>query len=160
MNKINTILSISQETPRFVPFGDDGGMSKPDINIGFSVFKREAQSIQDVVTHLQQNGWSVTSSIGDNRIVYLENSGVNITAVKGPLGTVVIPSGPIRGRMFGEQINLISRGEEEGIVPRGPIRQTMEERREPRGFEGEGLEEFEADRRPGPSHFESGDVIQ
>lgn len=153
------ILQISQDTPRFVPFGDDGMFDRPEINIGLSVIKREAQPINDVITQLRRNGWSVTNTIGDNRIVYLENSGVNITAIEGPLGTVVVPSGPIRGRIFGNQINLISRGEEQGFVPSGPIRRKVEEMRRS-GFEGQGTEEFETERKPGPSHFESSDVIQ
>lgn len=150
---------IAQEGPRFVPL-EDNEDGLPQFNFGLSVFKREAQPVEDVVNHLKQNGWNVTSTLGDNRVVYLENAGVNITAVKGPLGTVVIPSGPLRGRVFGEQINIISRGEEEGFVPKGPVRQRVEQVRENRGFSGLGGEEFDAENKPGPGHFESTDVIQ
>lgn len=168
MKDNNSILSISQNGPQFVPFIDrEGGflsgegLFNPNINIGLSVLKREAQPISDVINQLEKNGWKVTDTIGDDRIVYLENNGINITAIRGPRGTVVIPSGPIRGRVFGENVEIISRGEEEGFIPRGPIRQKVNEVMEsPQGFTGIGLEEFDAQHRPGASHYESSEVIQ
>lgn len=164
-NSTNNILSISQDRPRFVPFQRDGGILSgdgdrgPDINVGLSVFKREAQSIQDVITSLQMDGWTVTNRVGDDRIVYFENSGFNITAIQGPLGTVIMPSGPIRGKIFGDNAVSVSRGEEGGIIPRGPIRQRMDEMMQSEGFNGT-LEERDAERRPGPRHTDSEDIIQ
>lgn len=71
-----------------------------NINIGSSVFKREAKSMDEVTNILKRNGWSQTGSLG-SRVKYFENSGLSVTVVDGPMGTLIIPSGPIRGRMFG-----------------------------------------------------------
>lgn len=77
------------------------------VNIGTSVIKRENKPADEVIRLLQQRGWSTTGTIGD-RVTYLENSGINITIIDGAMGTVIIPSGPIRGRIFGENTGFFS----------------------------------------------------
>lgn len=75
-------------------------MKGKNISFGSSIFKREARSLSEVQKLLRTNGWEKTGQIS-SRVVYMENSGVNITLIEGPLGTVIIPSGPIRGKVFG-----------------------------------------------------------
>lgn len=72
-----------------------------DLNIGSSVMKREAKPIDQVTNQLKRNGWTQTGSLG-NKIKYFENSRLSITVVDGPMGTLILPSGPIRGRLFGD----------------------------------------------------------
>jgi len=71
-----------------------------DLNIGGSVMKREARPKDEVEKHLKQQGWKKEGDLGD-RISYFSNSGVGITLVEGPSGTMILPSGPLRGPMFG-----------------------------------------------------------
>lgn len=70
------------------------------VNLGSSVFRREKRSTDEVIRELKAGGWREVDSVG-NRLFYLENSGFSLTVIDGPLGTVVMPSGPIRGRLFG-----------------------------------------------------------
>lgn len=70
-------------------------------NVGFSVFKREARPYKEVETHLLQEGWMKTGSVGE-RIHYFESSGINITVIDGMNATLVMPSGPVRGRLFSD----------------------------------------------------------
>lgn len=70
------------------------------VNIGSSVIRRESRSADDVLDELRANGWSKTDEVHGN-IHYLENSGFSLTVIDGPLATTVIPSGPLRGRLFG-----------------------------------------------------------
>lgn len=72
-----------------------------NLNLGSSVLKREVKDINEVINQLQRNGWSQTGSLGDS-VRYFENSGMNITVIDGPMATLIIPSGPIRGRVFGD----------------------------------------------------------
>lgn len=78
-----------------------------ELNLGTSVFKREDRPAEQVIRLLSQNGWSRTGSIGD-RVTYMENSGINITVIQGAAGTIIIPSGPIRGRIFGDNNRFFS----------------------------------------------------
>ena len=71
-------------------------------NFGGSVIKRESATKEQVVEKFKKDGWRVTGSIGGGRIDYLQKSGINITIISGPRGTLVLPSGPIRGRIFGD----------------------------------------------------------
>lgn len=80
----------------------------PNVNLSLSVIKREAKPIDQVVNKFERDGWKVTDTLGGGRVVYLEQSGINITAVSGPLGTVIIPSGPVRGLLFGDEVRIIS----------------------------------------------------
>lgn len=77
------------------------------VSLGTSVIKREDKPADQVITTLQRRGWEVTGRVG-NRVTYLENSGLNITVIDGPMGTVIMPSGPLRGRIFGENVRFIS----------------------------------------------------
>lgn len=83
-------------------------MAGMNLNFGLSVFKREAKPKSRVETFLRREGWEKTGEIGDN-VSYWENAGINITVVGGPRGTVITPSGPIRGNIFGEDNTLFSR---------------------------------------------------
>lgn len=69
-------------------------------NIGSSVVRRDSRSASRVINELQSQGWRRTGSIGD-RVTYMESAGFSLTVIDGPAGSVVIPSGPIRGRVFG-----------------------------------------------------------
>lgn len=53
-----------------------------------------------MIDELESNGWVKTDNLAD-RVHYLENSGFSLTVIDGPLGTIIVPSGPIRGRLFG-----------------------------------------------------------
>lgn len=78
----------------------DCNMAGLNLNIGSSVVKREAKPKNEVVSQLTSEGWEITGEIGP--LTYLERSKINITVMKGALGTVIFPSGPIRGRLFGD----------------------------------------------------------
>lgn len=80
-----------------------------NINIGLSTIKRESKPKQDVERQLLRNGWEETASLADDRVSYFENSGISVTVVEGPFGTVVVPSGPVRGPIFGKNVQLFSR---------------------------------------------------
>lgn len=71
------------------------------VTIGTSVMRRDSRELNKVKTDLTINGWVQSGSLGD-RVVYMENSGFSITLIEGPMGTVVIPSGPVRGALFGD----------------------------------------------------------
>jgi hypothetical protein len=71
------------------------------LNFSSSVVRRESRSKQEVVNELMSQGWEQTGSMG-NRVSYLENGGISISVVSGPMGSVIVPSGPIRGRLFGQ----------------------------------------------------------
>lgn len=77
-------------------------MAGLDVNLGTSVLKREAKDIDEVEKILQRDGWEKTGQVANGRFRYYEYSNINITAIGGPLGTVIMPSGPVRGFIFGE----------------------------------------------------------
>lgn len=77
-------------------------------SFGSSVVKREAKTIDKVDKQLKRDGWQETSRLAGGRLRYYEQSGVNLTALEGPLGTVIFPSGPLRGKFFGE-LDMVSR---------------------------------------------------
>lgn len=79
-----------------------------NVNIGGSVIKREARPLSEVDRQLTGDGWEKTAQPLD-RLAYYEKSGINITAMEGPRGTVIFPSGPLRGAMFGKNVSLVSR---------------------------------------------------
>jgi len=70
------------------------------------VFKREAKSIDEVSKKLQRDGWEKTGSLANGRVLYFQKSGIEITAAKGPMGTLIFPSGPIRGKLFGSGVGI------------------------------------------------------
>lgn len=80
----------------------------PGVSFGGSVLKREARSIERVRKEFSRGGWTRTGSIGE-RIQYYEKNGINITLIGGPRGTVIIPSGPIRGSIFSDDMKVVSR---------------------------------------------------
>lgn len=88
-------------------------MNGLNINMGSSIIKREAKPLSKVETQMRRNGWEKTGQIGD-RVSYMESSNVNLTLVEGPLGTVVLPSGPLRGAVFGDY-EVFSRSSVMGI---------------------------------------------
>lgn len=77
-------------------------MAGLNLNIGTSVLKREAKPIEEVDKRLTSAGWKRTASVANGRLRYYSLAGINITALGGPLGTVIMPSGPIRGAAFGD----------------------------------------------------------
>lgn len=79
-----------------------------NINFGGSVLKREAKEIDKVEKQLLSDGWEKTAH-PTGRLRYYQKSGINITALGGPNGTVIFPSGPVRGKAFGSDFNLFSR---------------------------------------------------
>lgn len=82
-------------------------MAGMNLNFGFSVFKREAKDMANVERHLSRDGWEKTGEVGE-RVAYYEKSGINVTVIGGPRGTVIMPSGPIRGTVFGKNNKLFS----------------------------------------------------
>ena len=93
------------------------------VTISSSVVKRDSRGAQDVISELRNSGWNRTGSAVNGRVVYMENSGFSLTVVEGPMGTVVLPSGPVRGRLFGNSgLNLgIMDGGLTGFSMPGPI---------------------------------------
>lgn len=79
------------------------------INVGTSVLKREAKPISQVKSNFKSNGWEVTADLLGGRLVYVEKNGINLTLLSGPVGTVVFPSGPIRGAAFGDEAVSLNR---------------------------------------------------
>lgn len=72
------------------------------LNFGTSVVKREGKSIEKVDQRLRDAGWKQTASVLGGRVRYYELAGISITAVGGPFGTTIMPSGPVRGAIFGD----------------------------------------------------------
>lgn len=71
-----------------------------NISVGTSVLKREPRDIDEVAEKLKSEGWERTESILGGRVQYFKSAGIGITAMQGPMGTVIMPSGPIRGQIF------------------------------------------------------------
>lgn len=79
-----------------------------DLNFGSSIVKREAKPARRVKQRLQRDGWREISEVANGRVTYWSKTNFSITVIEGPLGTTIIPSGPIRGKVFGD-IELFSR---------------------------------------------------
>lgn len=90
-----------------------------NLNLGTSVVKREAKSIEEVDSRLVDTGWERTASILNGRVKYYQNAGINITAIQGPMGTVIVPSGPVRGAIFGKNAVRLGRTSSIGAGPSG-----------------------------------------
>lgn len=71
-----------------------------ELNIGSSVLKRESAPFDEVMEKLRRDGWSKTGELAQGRVVYVESSGISLTVVDGPMGTLIFPSGPVRGKLF------------------------------------------------------------
>lgn len=74
-----------------------------NMNFGSSVLKRESKDIEVVEDHFINSGWNKTGSALNGRLRYFEKSGINITALDGPSATLIMPSGPVRGAIFGDE---------------------------------------------------------
>lgn len=74
-------------------------MAGLNLNLGLSVFKREMSSLDEVQRTLENDGWERKGTMGD-RVRVFERSGFSITAIEGPMATIIMPSGPIKGRFF------------------------------------------------------------
>lgn len=73
------------------------------MELNLSVIKRTSSDIDDVKDELDSGGFVEKKEIMDGRVSHHENSlGIGMTVVDGPLGTLVVPSGPVRGLMMGE----------------------------------------------------------
>lgn len=73
------------------------------MNIDLSVIKRRSEPTEVVVNRLKTQGFSETGTVLSGKFTYMENSeGIGLTVVDGPSGTVIMPSGPVRGMVFGE----------------------------------------------------------
>lgn len=80
-----------------------------ELNINLSTFKRSSRSIKDVEEQFEKDGWTETGKAGPREnVLYYQKTGVNITVIDGPLGVTVIPSGPVRGSMFGDSLSAVS----------------------------------------------------
>jgi len=76
---------------------------EPLIEFSGSVVKRTSEDIDTVHAKLVEEGFEPTSHILDGKVHYHENeSGINLTLVETRRGTLVFPSGPVRGNVFGK----------------------------------------------------------
>lgn len=101
-----------------------------NLNIGSSVLKRESASFDEVMEKLRRDGWSKTGELAQGRVAYLESSGIAITVVDGPMGTLILPSGPIRGRLFSSGSVGIGQESTIGLGEPAPERDPRNEQRE------------------------------
>lgn len=73
-------------------------------DIDLSVFKRRDEPLDAVHARLKSQGFEHTGTALNGRIHYHENQeGIALTLVDGPAGTLVFPSGPLRGAFFGDR---------------------------------------------------------
>jgi len=72
------------------------------IEFNSSVVKRVNMDWETFVDAVERSGFSQTGSAGGGRILYHENdAGFAVTLINGPRANLILPSGPIRGRLFG-----------------------------------------------------------
>jgi len=119
-------------------------MSNQPIEIGLSTVKRIAEPKERVEEHLREGGWEETATTSSGRVSYYQNSGINLTVLEGPFGTVILPSG-LRGLVFGEETKLFSRQSVLGIEEGNETEEVVE-----------GRETQDAK----PSENEAGEVLQ
>jgi hypothetical protein len=86
-----------------------------NFNLGLSAIKRESKPKEDVERHLIRNGWEKTGEALGGRADYYENAGINLTVIEGPMGTLVVPSGPVRGTVYGDDVKVFSRSSSMGM---------------------------------------------
>lgn len=77
--------------------------SKPLFDVQLSVAERTSKDKQEVVEELTTDGWEKTGSLFGGKIGYFEKSGYNLTVIETRRGSAVIPSGPIRGNLLGDE---------------------------------------------------------
>lgn len=82
------------------------------IDIGSSVIKRYDAPASQVRAMLAAGGFQETGSAMNGKVKFHQNSGINLTTVDGPLATLVMPSGPVRGSLFGDEAVGIRRRQE------------------------------------------------
>jgi len=100
------------------------------LNIGGSVLKRESAPFEDVMEKLRRDGWSKTGELAQGRVAYLQSSGINITVVDGPMGTLILPSGPIRGRLLGNDAVGVGQTSTVGLGEPAPEQDPRTEQRQ------------------------------
>lgn len=83
-------------------------------NLSFSVVKRETREFDEVQSFLDRKGWKRTGTLG-SKVAYYQNAGVNLTVVDGPRAVLIFPSGPLRGRLFSENIGFGFLSEDSGL---------------------------------------------
>jgi len=67
------------------------------------VFKRLSTDFADLHEQFEEAGFKHTGEALNGKVHYHESAGIGITLVEGPLGgTLVFPSGPVRGFIYGE----------------------------------------------------------
>lgn len=72
------------------------------IEFSSSVVKRVNMDWDVFVSAVEESGFEQVSSIAGGRILYHENdAGFGVTLVNGPRAKLILPSGPLRGRLFG-----------------------------------------------------------
>lgn len=87
-----------------------------NLNIGSSVVKREGKTLEQVESIYLNKGWTKTGEVAGGRVLYFENAGINITVISGAMGVLIVPSGPVRGRIFGEEAVTLNMEEPEAAV--------------------------------------------
>lgn len=98
------------------------------IDIGSSVIKRYDAPASQVRAMLAAGGFQETGSAMNGKIKFHQNSGINLTTVDGPLATLVLPSGPVRGSLFGEDAVGIRRRQEGTSLVSGNEEEMVESR--------------------------------
>ena len=112
-------------------------MSNQPIEIGLSTVKRIAEPKERVESHLREGGWEETAITLGERVSFYENSGINLTVLEGPFGTVILPSGPVRGLLFGQNATVFSRESALGIEEVEPEEVEEEDPEDATSSEGE-----------------------
>ena len=84
----NTVRKLTQE---------------PLIEFESSAVKRTSKSLDEIHQEFLDAGFEHTGTALDGKIHYHENeNGLNVTLIETRRGSLVLPSGPIRGNLFGE----------------------------------------------------------
>lgn len=85
-------------------------------NVNLPVFKRTSAPADDVIESIKDGGFEMKGSALKGRLTHHENdNGIGLSVVDAPFGTVVLPSGPIRGAFLGE--NSVGM---KSIIPESP----------------------------------------
>lgn len=77
---------------------------KPLVEFSGSVVKRTSKPLEEVHAELTEQGFEHTGDVLSGKVHYHENEGgLNLTVIETRRGSLVIPSGPIRGSVFGNE---------------------------------------------------------
>jgi tetraacyldisaccharide-1-P 4'-kinase len=83
---------------------------------------------------LKNSGFTETGKVLNGRVRYFENdAGINLTVVDGVRGSFVLPSGPVRGFMFGN--NAVGLGNSNTMPDDPMVKESNPERPHSRGSE-------------------------